>query len=79
MTDQFNTPDIPAVDYDDTPAGKREKADDLWMNKHFASTHKELPYGRNFRFFNRVKDVRADRKFRSNFDTVFPNSPGAGL
>lgn len=45
--------------------------------KHFRS-HPELPNGRDFRF-NRAFSSRADKKYRSNFDSVFPNSPGAKL
>lgn len=46
--------------------------------RHFKS-HRELPSGRNFTCWNRDKDVEADRKYRENFDSIFPNSPGAGI
>lgn len=45
--------------------------------KHFRS-HRELPSGRDFRW-NSEKDPEADNKYRTNFDTVFPNAPGAGF
>ena len=45
--------------------------------KHFKS-HRELPWGRDFRF-NKTADPVADQKFRSNFDRVFKNSPGVGI
>lgn len=46
--------------------------------KQFRS-HRELPNGRNFRCWNRDKDVVADRKYRENFDNIFPNAPGKGI
>ena len=67
------------MEYEQTPAGRREATDTFAMDKHFANTHKELPWGRNFRCFNREKDVVADRKYRANFDKIFPNAPGAGF
>jgi len=67
------------MEFEQTPAGRREAADTFAMDKHFANTHKELPWGRNFRCFNREKDVVADRKYRANFDKIFPNAPGAGF
>ena len=67
------------MEFEQTPAGRREAADTFAMDKYFANTHKELPWGRNFRCFNREKDVVADRKYRANFDKIFPNAPGAGF
>jgi len=46
--------------------------------KHFKS-QPELPNGKNFVFWNHDKDMKGKKKYRSNFDSVFPNSPGAGL
>lgn len=46
--------------------------------KHFKS-HRELPTKRNFRCWNRDKDVQADRKYRQNFDKIFPKAPGTGI
>lgn len=63
--------------YDRTRDAAIERRDTAIMEKHFRS-HRELPAGRNFRCWNREKDVKADRKYRENFDKVFPNSPGAG-
>lgn len=45
--------------------------------KHFRS-QRELPNGRDFRW-NSEKDPEAERKYRKNFDSIFPNSPGAGI
>lgn len=55
----------------------QEAAFDKRVDKHFQS-HRELPNGRNFRW-NSEKDPEADRKYRNNFDSIFPNSPGAGI
>lgn len=45
--------------------------------KYFKS-HRELPTGRDFRW-NMEKDVTAERKFRNNFDKIFPDAPGVGI
>lgn len=45
--------------------------------QHFKG-QRELPLGRDFRW-NSVRDPEAERKYRQNFDSVFPNSPGAGI
>ena len=50
-----------------TPA--EECAFDAKVEKHFAS-HRELPAGRNFRCWNREKDVIGDRAYRSNYDLI---------
>jgi len=41
---------------------------------------RELPNGRNFLCFSlRFKDENDMKNYRENFDTVFPNAPGAGI
>ena len=45
--------------------------------RHFKS-HRELPNGRDYRF-NKTYSKEEDRKFKANFDAIFPNSPGAGM
>lgn len=49
------------------------------MKEKFFSSHRELPNGRNFMCFNHEHDPEADQKYRDNFDSIFPNAPGAGL
>jgi len=56
----------------------QEAAFEKKAEKHFQS-HRELPNGRNFTCWNRDKDVEADRRYRENFDAIFPNAPGAGF
>ena len=51
---------------------------DARVEKHFKS-HPELPSGRNFVYWNHDKDTEGKKKYRDNFDSVFPNSPGVGL
>lgn len=49
--------------------------------KHFKS-HREIPNGRDFRFNCRegyIDDPERSKKFNKNFDTIFPNAPGAGF
>lgn len=46
--------------------------------KHFKS-HRELPPGRNVWAWNREHQPEADRKYKENFDRIFPNAPGAGF
>lgn len=57
---------------------QEETAFEQKAEKHFRS-HQELKSGKNFTCWNRDHDARADRKYRSNFDATFPNSPGVGL
>lgn len=45
--------------------------------QHFKS-HPELPNGRDFRF-NHEYNKDEDNRYKANFDTIFPNSPGAGI
>ena len=47
-----------------------EAAFDRKAEKHFKS-HRELPSGRNFRCWNRNKDVEGDRKYLANYDAKF--------
>lgn len=51
-----------------TPA--QEAAFEAKAEKHFRS-HRELPSGRNFRCWNRDKDVEGDRRYRENYDRIF--------
>lgn len=50
-----------------TPA--QEAAFEAKAEKHFRS-HRELPPGRNFRCWNRDKDVIGDRLYRENYDSI---------
>lgn len=61
----------------ETMKQKLEKADDVAIEKHFRS-HPELPNGRTF-LFNRERDTKADKNYRDNFDSIFPNAPGVGV
>lgn len=64
--------------YDHTRDAAIERAEDRKFEKHFKS-HRGLPNGRNFRWWNADQSPEADRKFRDNFDRIFPNAPGSGL
>ena len=47
--------------------------------KHFKS-QRELPNGRDFRWNQpHHHAIAGDKKFRENFDKIFPNSPGVGF
>ena len=48
------------------------------VNNHFKS-HRDVPKGRNFHFWNSEHDQEADDKYRDNFDSIFPNAPGSGM
>ena len=50
-----------------TPA--QEAAFEAKAEKHFKS-HRELPPGRNFRCWNRVKDVIGDQLYREKYDSI---------
>ena len=65
-------------DYDNTRSGQIEKAEDRQFEKHFKS-HRGVPDGRNFRWWNADKSLTADINYRNNFDDIFPNSPGSGV
>jgi len=47
----------------------QEAAFEAKAEKHFRS-HRELPVGRNFRCWNRDKDVTGDRNYRQNYDQI---------
>lgn len=55
-----------------------ERATEAKMEKHFRG-YQPVPNGRNFHTWNHTKDIKAEERYRNNFDTIFPNSPGAGL
>mgnify|MGYP001556254212 CR=1 FL=1 len=66
-----------------TPA--EEKAFEKKAERHFKS-QREIPNGRDYRwnsyrFSQHEMDngKTADENFRDNFDSVFPNAPGAGI
>ena len=53
-------------------------------NRYFRS-HREIPNGRDFRWNSyrydnyHSQDGRPILRFRNNFDSVFPDAPGAGI
>lgn len=47
----------------------QEAALDAKIEKHFRS-HRELPTGRNFRCWNRDKDIVGDKNYRINYDQI---------
>lgn len=55
-----------------------ERRLDAKIEKHFKS-HRDVPNGRNFVFWEHDNDPVARRKYRENFDKIFPNAPGAGI
>ena len=57
---------------------QEERNFDKFEEKYFKS-HPELPNGRNFMCWNREKNTKGDRKYKKNFDAIFPNAPGAGI
>lgn len=60
-----------------TPA--EEKAFEKKAEKHFKG-QRELPVGRDFRWNQPHWHANAgDKKYRENFDAIFPNAPGAGI
>ena len=60
---------------------EQEAAFERKAEKHFRS-HRDVPSGRNFRFWehpSRGEDSKKeDENYRKNFDRIFPNAPGAG-
>jgi hypothetical protein len=54
-----------------------EAAWDRKVEKYFKS-HRELPTGRDFRW-NMERDRNAERRYRMNFDQIFPDAPGVGI
>lgn len=59
-----------------TPA--QEAAFERKAEKHFKS-HRPPPLGRNPIIWEQNHQPDADKKFRKNFDLVFPDAPGAGI
>jgi len=57
---------------------QEEAAFEAKAEKHFRS-HRDVPSGRNFHTWEHEHDPEAEKKYRSNFDKVFPNAPGAGI
>lgn len=55
-----------------------DRATDAKIEAHFR-TYQPLPNGRNFHTWNHRKDIAADDRYRDNFDSIFPNAPGAGM
>jgi len=55
-----------------------ERSTDAQIERHFKS-HKELPPGKNFMCWNKQHDPPAEKKYRDNFDKIFPRSPGHGF
>lgn len=55
---------------------QEEAVFDAKAEKHFKS-HPELPNGRNVWAWNREHQPKADAKYKANFDSIFPNAPGA--
>lgn len=54
---------------------------DQKVEKHFKS-HREVPNGRDVRFNCRegyIDNPERQKVFSKNFDTIFPNAPGAGF
>ena len=47
----------------------QEAAFDAKVEKHFQS-HRELPSGRNFRCWNREKDVVGEQLYYDNYDKI---------
>lgn len=56
-----------------------ERALDAKIDRHFRMTHRGVPKGRSFIHWEHQYDREADKKFRENFDRIFPNAPGAGI
>ncbi len=55
-----------------------EAAFDRAAERHFRS-HRELPNGKNFTCWNHTVMPGELIKYKQNFDTIFPNAPGAGF
>lgn len=41
--------------------------------------HNDTPDGRNFATWNHPNFIEGQRKVRENFDSIFPDAPGAGI
>lgn len=59
---------MPNIDPKNMTAAQ-EVAFDKAADKHFES-HRELPVGRNFRCWNREKDIVGDRNYNENYDQI---------
>lgn len=59
--------------HDDASEAVWEQKADKWFK-----SHRELPTGRDFRWNMKI-DKRSERKFRKNFDQIFPDAPGVGI
>jgi len=66
-------------EYSQTPRGIAEAKLDAKIERHFRLTHRGVPNGRNFRTWNHEYHPEEDRRYRENFDAIFPNAPGAGI
>jgi hypothetical protein len=55
----------------------QEAAFDRKAEKHFKS-QRELLSGRDFRW-NQEKDNDGEKRYRDNFDNIFPSAPCAGF
>ena len=56
---------------------EQERQFEKKAEQHFKG-QRELPNGRDFRW-NSQRDFEAEKRYRQNFDAVFPNSPGFGF
>lgn len=56
---------------------EQEKKFDKFEQSYFKS-QRELPNGRDFRWNMQIDPV-SEHSYRENFDTIFPNAPGAGF
>ena len=41
--------------------------------------HNDTPFGRNFATWNKPNYAKDQNSLRKNFDSIFPNAPGAGI
>lgn len=55
---------------------QQEAAFEAKADKHFKS-HRDTPNGRNFLFWDHELTEKDKKNYSKNFDTIFPNSPGA--
>ncbi len=56
-----------------------ENMTDKQVDKHF-SRQREIPPGRDFKWNSYSNDSKATkRRYKNNFDAIFPNSPGVGF
>ena len=66
-------------EYQHTPRGISEAKLDAKIDRHFRMTHRGVPKGRSFIHWEHEYDKEAHKKFKENFDAIFPNAPGAGI